>query len=458
LGEPFEGIIKKSCSRIKKGGKKIRKVKVIDSLPGSGKTQWMIKYINELEAKTKVIYITPFLSETERIRDSCKKRKFKLPDNRLGNGSKLKHFKDLLRSKENISSTHALFSSIDDEVIELIEEGNYILVLDEVMSVVTALDVYKDEDALSNEERQYIIASDMQLLKKEGFINIDREYKVFWNEDKDVLSRYKSLKQLIDKEQVYFVSDAYLFWMFPHAIFNNIFKEVFLMTYQFDYQIQSFYFRFFEIPYEKFGVTKTRLDSRFKWEFTFCSYSDYLLYDLEKRSQMKELVTICDSVKLNSIGTKPNFSRDKKALLSRSDYRQKKSAGILDIQRKSISYLKMYLDDKMSTIMWTTFKDNRSQIKSTRFPDKHFVSLNARATNEHRDKSGLIYLVNRFVNPFFNNLFRSKKIEVNQDTYALAEMLQWIFRSCLRDDKPIKIFIPSERMRKLLTEWLDGKY
>jgi len=430
---------------------------VIDSLPGSGKTQWMIQHINDLDLEAKVIYVTPFLDETERIQTSCKKRKFKLPDRKLGKGSKLNHFKDLLRDKENISSTHALFGSIDDEVIELIKLGNYTLVMDEVMSVVTALDVYKDEDD-RDENRQFVIASDMQLLKKEGFINIDRGYKVYWNEKKDVLSRYQSLKTLIDKEQVYFVSDAYLFWMFPHDIFDGVFNEVYLMTYQFDYQIQSFYFRFFGIPYEKFGVTKDRLNSHYKWEFTFCSYFDYLVYDKEQRKELKELITICDSKTLNSIGTNSVMTRTKECLLSKSDYRRMSKEDMKDIQRKSISFLNLYLESKSSTMMWTTFKDYRAQIKCPRFPNKHFLALNARATNEYRDKTGLVYLVNRFVNPFFNNLFRSKDIDVNQDTYALSEMLQWIFRSRVRDGKPINIFVPSERMRKLLTEWLEGEY
>ena len=419
----------------------------------------MIGYINGLEARTKVIYITPFLSETERIRDSCKKRKFKLPDNRLGNGSKLKHFKDLLRSKENISSTHSLFSGIDDEVIELIKEGNYILVLDEVMSAVESLDIYKDDEKMSSEMKERVATQDMQILMNDGYISINKEYQVVWDERKDVLSRYASLKQLIDKGQVYFVSNTYLFWMFPSEIFEkNIFSDIYVMTYQFDYQIQSFYFRFFGIPYEKFGVTKSRKNSHFKWEFNFVSHLEYMEYDFEKRKQMKELITICESKKLNGIGTRYEATKSKEALLSHSDYNRRTKEEVADIQRKSISYLTMYLGSKATTMMWTTFKEQRPLIKNNRFPDKHFVALNARATNEYRDKSGIIYLVNRFMNPFFINLFSSKQIRVNQDEYALAEMLQFIFRSRIRDDKPIKIFIPSERMRKLLTEWLDGKY
>ena len=43
------------------------RVKVIDSYVSSGKTQWAINYINSLDVDTKIIFITPFLSECNRI-------------------------------------------------------------------------------------------------------------------------------------------------------------------------------------------------------------------------------------------------------------------------------------------------------------------------------------------------------------------------------------------------------
>jgi len=36
-------------------------------------------------------------------------------------------------------------------------------------------------------------------------------------------------------------------------------------------------------------------------------------------------------------------------------------------------------------------------------------------------------------------------------------MLQWIFRSSIRDNKPINIYIPSSRMRNLLVKWLNNE-
>ena len=437
----------------------MKNVKVIDSMPSSGKTQWMIQHIDELDWETKVIYITPFLLETERIKKSCKGRNFQLPEAKHGQGSKLTHLKELIRQDRNIASTHSLFGMIDQETMDLIEANNYILVLDEVMEVIAPLDILTDADDLTDDERKRIVKQDMKVLISKGFVNIDKHYQVSWNNEEAVLSKYQTLKESIDNGQVYFSASSLLLQAFSPDIFRtDIFKEIYVMTYQFDFQIQSYYFRFFDIPYEKFGVIKQRPNKRVRYEFSFVSYEEYLVYDLLKRLELKEIINICDSPILNGLGALSLQYGDRSVRLSKSDYQKRGADGRKDIQRKATSYLKNHLGDKASTMMWTCFKDYRDEIKSKRFPDKHFVALNARATNDYRDKSGILYLVNRFINPYFPHLFRTKDIDFDGDAFALAEMLQFIFRSQIRDDKPIDIYIPSERMRNLLTRWLEGEF
>jgi hypothetical protein len=434
----------------------LRNVKVIDSMPSSGKTQWMIQHIDELDRETKVIYITPFLTETERIKKSCKGRYFQLPEAKHGQGSKLTHFKDLLRQGRNIASTHSLFSMIDQETMDLIEANNYILVLDEVMEVVASMDILTDREELSDEERKRIAKKDMEILIAKNFVSVDSQYKVKWEDEKANLSKYSTLKENIDGGNVYFSANTLLIQVFPPEIFKtDIFKEIFLMTYQFDFQIQSYYFRFFDIPYEKFGVIKHRKAKRHKYKFRFVSYDEYLEYDGAKRKELKKLINICDSKKLNLLGSP---SEETGMSLSLGCYKGCDSNGFKIIQSKAKTYLKNHLDGHSSTMMWTCFKDYEDEIKNHRFIDKNFLALNARATNDYRHKSGIVYLVNRFINPYFPHLFRTKDIDFDGDAFALAEMLQFIFRSQIRDDKPIKIFIPSERMRNLLTRWLDGEF
>ena len=53
-----------------------------------------------------------------------------------------------------------------------------------------------------------------------------------------------------------------------------------------------------------------------------------------------------------------------------------------------------------------------------------------------------------------NQFFAQHEIIMDADKYALSEMLQWIWRSKIRNGGEIWIYIPSKRMRKLLQEWL----
>ena len=88
---------------------------------------------------------------------------------------------------------------------------------------------------------------------------------------------------------------------------------------------------------------------------------------------------------------------------------------------------------------------------------KGFVSCNCRSTNDFADRYNLVYAINRYLNPGVPLYFSKKNIVINEDLYALSEMLQWIWRSRIRNGEPINIYIPSNRMRWLLKNWLNNK-
>ena len=85
---------------------------------------------------------------------------------------------------------------------------------------------------------------------------------------------------------------------------------------------------------------------------------------------------------------------------------------------------------------------------------KGFESCNCRATNKHRNRSNIAYLVNRYIDPNIVQFFVGHNIRVDEDGYALSEMLQFIWRSAIRDGNQVNIYIPSSRMRKLLCNWI----
>ena len=62
---------------------------------------------------------------------------------------------------------------------------------------------------------------------------------------------------------------------------------------------------------------------------------------------------------------------------------------------------------------------------------------------------------NRFVNLSVKKFLTEYGAEVDDDAYALSEMLQWLWRSAIREGKPIKVCILPRRMYKLLQAWLS---
>ena len=77
------------------------KITVVDSPPGAGKTSYAIQFMKE-EIFDKFIFITPFLTELDRIENECDNREFKKPNERLGTGSKKNHFYELFKEENNI--------------------------------------------------------------------------------------------------------------------------------------------------------------------------------------------------------------------------------------------------------------------------------------------------------------------------------------------------------------------
>ena len=135
--------------------------------------------------------------------------------------------------------------------------------------------------------------------------------------------------------------------------------------------------------------------------------------------------------------------------------------------KKNISnFFRNIREDKSSDNIWTTFKDYATKIHSNGFRYREtenkpelkkklsFVPCTARATNDHSNRWILAYCVNRYMHPSLVDYFLQNGIVVDQDKYALSEMLQWIWRSRIRNGEKIKIYVPSDRMRMLLCDWL----
>lgn len=428
---------------------------VLDCHPGSGKTSFAIQHINNLPEDVKIIFITPFLKECDRIISSCTNRDFYAPISKNNKTSKLISFEDLVENGRNIVSTHILFSRISNEILEKIKNNNYILILDEVMNVVDRINLYDENAKLTNDKKDVLMKQDIQGLLDSGIIKLRDDYSVIWASGEVTLNKYDIIKNLADRNSLYLIDNNLIVWVFPIEVFGEgIFDKIFILTYMFDYQIQAYYYNYFGLEYSKY-IVKDNGDRNYE-AFKVC---DNLDHDKEWRRSIEKLIHVYDNEKLNKIGSYYRGINGSMMTYSLSknwyDFATKNTIKLLN--QNISNYLKNITKSRADQRMWTCFKKNESAFKSNKeLSLKYWVELNARATNDYGNKNVLIYPINRYLNPFFDKFFSKKDVIINEDNYACSELIQWIFRSAIRNGKEIWIYIPSQRMRELLLNWLKG--
>ena len=397
-------------------------VKIVDEIMGKGKSFSAMNFINSSnDEDEKFLVITPYLDEIKRYKENCSSKYFKQP--MYNDGSKIDNLKELINKGENIVATHALFQRFDNELIDMCRAKNYTLIMDEVANVV---------------EEYPISKSDFEILRKD-FIYIDELNLIRWKEEKsDYRGEFSNIKRLCDLGSLSFYSGSVMMWLFPIDAFNA-FRNIFILTYMFSAQMQRYYYDYYKLPYKYMYVDG---DNPGNYHFTCFKKSDK-----DMTTDYKSLIHIIDNEKLNQIG-------DRETDLSKAWFdRNKGNIAISQLKKNITNFFRNIREDKASDNIWTTFKDYRTLLQGKGYT-KGFLAINTRATNEYRGRTSIAYIANKYMNPLVKNFFTQHGVKTDEDGYALSEMLQFIWRSAIRDGREIWIYIPSVRMRSLLKQWI----
>lgn len=406
-------------------------IKVCDAIMGSGKSSAAITYMNE-HPDQKFIYITPYLEEAVRIRESCPALDFKEPSDKIPQFGfkKYKHTVELIAAGKNITSTHNMFLRYSDDMIDMIKEQGYTLIIDEAVDVLRA---------------SSITTSDMQLMEKagwttkeEGVIKLFPSFEYNDGRFNEVVALSRG-NRLIDMPN-YGHGKLYYYWIFSKDIFQA-FKDVIILTYLFESQTMKYYFDIVNLSYTKIGIQKDEAGTY--------RFNDTMLYIPEYTKQLSSKIHIFENDKLNEIG-------NKKTALSYTWYtRTKVKSTEGETLRKNVyNYFRNYNKDKTSgNRLWASYKKGETFIRGKGFYYSN-IAFNAKATNNYRTRDVLAYCVNIFMQPNEKHYLLSHGVNIREDEYALSVMIQWIWRSAIRDGKEIWIYIPSKRMRTLLQDWI----
>lgn len=405
------------------------KVTVCDAMCGAGKTQAVINMMNN-SPDTKFLFVTPRLTEVERIKQSCEQRNFVEP-RIMDNTFKMGNLKKLLRDGHNIASTHALFRSYDDEVLTLVKEKHYTLVLDEIIDIVDILPMHPDDVRVA-----------------ERFMSVDEGTgRVTWIAPDYRGSFFRDIRSKIEGGYVTLDQDHFLLWLLPIDIFQA-FDDVLILTYMFDAQPQRYYYDLHNIPYSYVGV---RHVGGAKYEFCDVSESTFHL-DIANK------VHIVDNYKLNYIGNERTSLSvswfDKNARAEDGGYEE---PSVERLRKNLVNYFSNYAKVSRKRKMWTTYKRHRKAIDGTAYSNG-FLECRSRATNDFAERTHLAYCVNMYVHPTIKLFFAQRGITIDQDRYALSEMIQWVWRSAIRRGEEIWLYVPSSRMRELFQNWVSEQH
>lgn len=393
-------------------------ITVVDARMGRGKSSAAIRYMNRYKGAKRFLYITPYLNEVDRICEQCD---FDQSDSDYM--SKSAELKTHIRHGKNVAATHSLFYLMDEEALELVRANHYSLIIDESIQVIERLNVTDKDFAL--------IISQLADVGENGVVR--------WK-DKEYDGRFCDYKELADAGSLRMIDSALLNVMNPDML--RSFDEVFMLTYLFDGQYQKAYLDFFGFDYRIIGVELDEDGYRFSNAPDSPPTLDY-----------RSLIHIVETPAMNKVG-------DGKFALSKNWFTRRgyDHPDIRALRNNLKKFFQGVPGGNHDSRLWTSFKDARDKLtdrRTGRFRN-NFLQVSARATNEFRNRTDIAYMANRFVDPNLLKFFSERDIEINSDHFALSEMLQWIWRSAIRDNKPINLYIPSSRMRELLIDWMNS--
>ncbi|MCD8015925.1 MAG: hypothetical protein LUG99_22765 [Lachnospiraceae bacterium] len=395
-------------------------VTVVDAMMGSGKTSWFVEHVNN-NIDNNIMYIVPYLDVIKDIKERVTNREIYSPEN-LGRG-KLDNLHYLLTMQSDIASTHALFLKLDNDCKEAIKQGHYTLYLDETLSAIEPFTLRHKDDI------SYLLKNDSIYVNNEGFI----EWK-----DEDLDTRFNEIRILAQNHSLFYVNNKLLMWRYPPDIFS-LFDNVYVMTFMFDASILKYYFELNGIDYTLKSVKKSEDGS-----YYLCDY-----YKPDLRT-IRNKIHVYNNDDLND-----SFPQKITALSATWFKNPSNKDKITKLKNNIYNYFSHKEKANNEKILWTTFKDQRTKLKGKGY-STGFLSFNCRSMNEYASRDHLCYCLNVYPHVGVVQFFEQRHLYVDQDKYALSEMVQWIWRSAIRNRNEIWIYVPSKRMRKLLTDWLKS--
>jgi len=321
-----------------------------------------------------------------------------------------------------------------DAQVELKKQG-YKLIIDE------ALDVVEIYNGLS--------AHDYRMLVKDGWLTVEEDTGLLkWNQQsEEYQGKHSEVRNLCLNGSLVYQSEKLIFWEFPIS-FLDCFQSVTILTYCFYGSHMAVYLAAGGVAFDMKAIHCGELVD---W---------HTVDEGSIKEKLRELVTVYEGGS-NSVGNhQPPHKSSKKSTnpLSVTWYRNQAGGnkeGLIALKGGIYNFFFNYTQTPSDLNLWTTFKDYRNGLCGKGYT-KGFVPNNLRATNDYKHKKAAAYTCNAFMHPVVKQYLQGRGVPVYEDLYSLSEMLQWIWRTAVRDYQAVYLYIPSQRMRELFYAWLKA--
>ena len=388
-------------------------VKFIDRPCGTGKTTRMI---NSFCPTEQYLVVVPTLSEVQRVlRDS--RVPFTEPDDKLY-GTKMAHFEKLVAEGENIVTTHKLLDAVDIRSVDL---ADYNLFIDEVFDVIENVHGPSNEawDAVYIRDRYATVDSAGQVTPTDKWRVKPKQLDPTIRFD---LFRAAEAGRLHKTDNGYFVD------VVTPDLFTKP-KQTTVHTYLAEVSLMAAYLKKHDVP---FVVDK-----------------DHSL-DMRQRAKAQHLLSIHQISALENISmshTKQGLMRGRQAATVSAALKNLRSRSLRGVEAKDIMIT--CRKDK-----WLDQNDNPKGAFAyqSKLTAASWIAKTTKGSNEYRHCTHAVYLSKLNLSPnIIDYLGIDKQFEKD---WAVSELIQWLYRTGLRDGKKVELHLASSHMKCLLEDWL----
>jgi len=423
-------------------------VVVHDNIMGSGKTTAMFNMMEEIlkhDLSARFIYVSPLLKEvggyrlekdgkpvgdyqTGRIQERLPEYCFRFP---LSTGEgKTRAMMDLIETGENIACTHSCFKGMTKDDIALIEFSGYTLIIDE------SIDAY---DTLA------ISKSDLKLALSSGTLFVDETNALTWDTVNNPIDEIDSAWQrevanICENHSAWLIDEQVILSEFPMPLLKA-FESVEVMTYMFEATTMAAWCK-------ANNVTVVKSDA---------------LLNFGMRSEVSIKSMIKEKIKLYQPKSRKNFA------LSYNWWANAKQPTLDTLTTHAFNFAKnvnkldgITADDLIVTCpknKWFTDTESntgKGKARGRSYSKATWVSNTCRATNEYSAKRAVLYMSNKSPSPMLTKHLSSVDVSMDRTDYALSELLQFVWRGCIRNGETMHLYIMNQELEKAFSNWLDN--